>query len=62
MYTLEFLDLCDLCQSRQCEGSEGCDCVGKLRELHGSYHTLVGISMELVSALESVIGGRQVSQ
>ena len=37
------------------------DCVGRLSELQASYHTLVGISMELVSALESAVAGRAVS-
>ncbi len=36
------------------------DCVSKLAEMQNSYHTLVGISMELVSALESAIAGRPV--
>ena len=35
--------------------------MSKLAEMQNSYHTLVGISMELVSALESAIAGRPVS-
>ncbi|XP_064385078.1 lisH domain-containing protein ARMC9-like isoform X1 [Halichondria panicea] len=37
------------------------DCVSKLAEMQNSYHTLVGISMELVSALESAIAGRPIT-
>ena len=33
----------------------------KLKELQASYHTLVGVAMELVSALESAVAGRTVS-
>ncbi len=54
------LDLC--CESQRDGGvvvQE--DCVSKLAEMQNSYHTLVGISMELVSALESAIAGRTVS-
>ncbi len=36
--------------------------MSKLKELQSSYHTLVGISMELVSALESAIASKPVSQ